>query len=477
MLFLPTQQRRLACLICWTLMAIGVAALLYGFDVGDVTDAEAVALIESNQALQSGASAGQGSPSGHSMLLAFLHRFWTSTVTPQSARLCSFAAVLLSVLFIDVLLRAHVGVWSASTAGLAMVCSVPAVLLSHTATVDAALMLAVAGLGCSLMQTLLTQSRRGRLGWGLLTVFCLLFGSLAAYGMDVRGSFVKPEDRSVSLFFAIAAACPWALTFAVCTHFAYWRTLTAPERHCSIGALALAALGLALATAAPAQWLAGSMLIVAGASLIAGVCWQRWLVGSLPDLVKGLHERLARVLLLGVPACIAVAGTWRIFVCYNFMERVQAVVVVSLVAFGAGLWLIRKRFLVASWAPLACLLVMCKFAYVHVYLPERDHWWSQRARASAIKREIADDGVLFTPLPVSPAFRYYLDRPVRPLSELPGAEADATYVLIPEDAPPQGDAAAGLHVVRLYEGPVKERLVLWRRGAAVAAKPAATLSK
>lgn len=459
---IPTGQRRFACLVWWALLAVGVVALLYGFPAGDVTDAEANGLLQANSILR-GSEDVSNPVSGYGAMLAVVHTVWSQDVTPASARLLSFVAVLLSVAMVDILLRLRVGVWSAATAGLVTVCSFPAIVLSQTATVDAILAAAVIGSVTSISQIILASGRGGRVGWGCVLLFWLGVSAVSVAGIEVVGTFTKPADRGVSLFLALAAASPWLCTWIVCATPTYWQTLSKQERACTFTGASLALLGVAMGFAMPARWLAGSMVLLAGCSLASGCCWQRWLAGSLAPSIHKLQERCMRFVLLGAPLTLAVVGTWRIFECYNFMERVQAIVVVSLIAAFAAAWLSHKRMIVGYFVPLLMLLVACKFGYIHVYLPERDHWHSPKAQALALQRQIDAGSKLYTDFSTSAAFRYYLDRQVLPLGNIDD-NAVSDYAFVTEyDAP---DTTAGnWEVVRYFDGPVQNRMALMKRSA------------
>ena len=138
---------------------------------------------------------------------------------------------------------------------------------------------------------------------------------------------------------------------------------------------------------------------------------------------------------MGVPGVIILAAILRIGFQFNFMERMQALVVIGGAALLVGVKFVadgrRAYFLV----PLLMTVLVGKVIYVRAIVPERDYRESPRAVARAIGRYIPKGAVLFTSLPTDAAFRYYVGAEIRPIrfrqDEM--IEAAERFVLFPKN--------------------------------------------
>lgn len=462
------------CRLWWALLAVGVAALFYAIDAGDVTNEEARTLLGVNQILSGTAS---DDVSGHAWLVSLPHLPFVTKATPQSARLCSFVAIVMCIVLVDILLRMSVGQVSAAAAGIVTICSYPALVLANSATPDGMIALGAIGLVACAVCSALAPSGRQKIFFLLLGVGLAAVGIKAVTGSEWVGSFSRPEDRWVAITWCAAASCPWLFSLLLTSRHSFWNCQSRQTKVVLGAACGLQVLAVVLAAVFPARWLAAAMTMTAGAAAITGVAWQVWLAGQLPGKVARLQTRLVRSVLLGVPACVAVLGTVRIFQRYNFMERVQAVVVISLVAFFLAAWLLQRRWVAGYWLPVMIVFLACKFAHVHVYLLERDKWHSERPYANAIRERLPDDAVLVTDMSTSPSFRYYLDVPVTTFDQMPEDSSKRVYALVLQNDW-QNENQPGLsrwRLVRTFDGAIGQQQFLLKRPRTVVADNTATV--
>ena len=126
-------------------------------------------------------------------------------------------------------------------------------------------------------------------------------------------------------------------------------------------------------------------------------------------------------LVVGAPLLLLCWSTARLAVCFQFEERFQAAAsAAAAAAFLGAVGIVLARPMI-SFSALFVTAAALRLVYVHALLPERDLLTSPRADASAVARAMPPNSTLFTNLPTSDRFRYYVGVEVLPLAKSEGA--------------------------------------------------------
>lgn len=467
----------------WLLfVATALAVVGYGFSKGDLNNGEANTVIAANRTLLEGgasiqqptiaddaaSSAGPVS-TGHATVLAYVGKLLGKPLEPQSARLCSLATVLAMLGCLYVGIYRSVGKWGARVVVLVTACSAPALIISGQATADALFAFAVVAATWAFFpkrsesdkRRLLSDLARYALAFALIELAVLL-----VQGVDLAGWATAPQDRILSPVYTLLVALPWVIGLAPMLHRDFWDESAKRFESSLTIAVALLVAGLVLGYQMPALWMGCGLIVAIALAIPVAICWQRWLAGDLAESCRDLQEASCRTLALGIPAVAVVVAVIRIGVTFNFMERVQAIVVVGLAAMAIAVWVIRWRQPRLYWVPILAVAVTIKIVYAHAYLPERDHWHSPKPYAHAVGRHLPEGSTLYTDQEMVPAYRYYLGAATAPLSALarsndPAAPRTALFGEA-EFFEAMSRNTGRWKAIRIFEGPKGNMLYLAR---------------
>lgn len=389
-------------------------ALALGFWQGDLTPAEAERINAANALLDPAAFPEMnGTPAApFSRFLAMSHRLLGRTqVTALSARSVSVTLLLLAITTFFAWLRQTLGAGAAVVGVLALGCSLPGIWASTSVSEISFLLLSLLGLGGST-----TAFSKGSYHRALALLVAV--GGLALFTWTLQTSRPDRElayrhDWLLGPFYTVLLSLPWSIALFELCRRDYWRHLSRLQTILSADAIMLALTGIVLGGVRPELWIECGLLTLLGSSLALALVWE-----NLHVLPRPSESLWTYAIALGIPAIAVLAAGLRIGFHYQQMEKVQAVFVTGLVAIALGSLLLPWRRPVLCWIPTVAVLVACKIIYLHALLPERDVRHSSRPHARAIARHLEPDAVLYTPLTMDASFRYYLDRPIRPLESL-----------------------------------------------------------
>lgn len=441
----------------WNAMAVLLVIVVtlftfWGIAFGDVTDNEAnfLARIADYKLTVPGLS----------LLPDFLSReplFW---------RCLSALVLVASASMISVWLRIN-GLRGAAPFGFfAVLCNLPAFVVASSASLDAVVlflgMMIFVGISILAAPNLADRWINGACklgGW-------LLFGG-GICGTAALLSRVPPplwatlpEEQLLTVVDALLFSLPWSVGIGFILVPSLWEALEGHAAAMLAAASVLIPTGIIVSLQAPTLWMSGSLLFIAGGGIAFGIAWQCQLAGELSPLASRLVSIQKQVISIGIPTLAVVIGIYRIGIDYHYMERVQAIVFVSVIVLALVpviKSLQRKEHWQTSLLGLLALFVVSKIVYVNAYLPERDQWHSPRPYANAIRSLLPPDATLATDLPLSPAYLYYLKARTLPLNglDLDAAYRNGVYLLAHVDQK-QIEANAlpeGWVPVRVMEGP------------------------
>lgn len=447
----PNNRHRSA-ILWWLLLIVGAGNVVAFSWVGDLQSAEAAPLLRTEA---------HGFFS-FAALLAALERLIGSALDPAWLRLASTATVLVTVFLILLCLDRWIGRTGALAAALAGLFSLPALLVSTTATPDALVaLLVVMGSMCLVARPHSSHAA----GFQPRAVARIVAGAillLLAVGLLLNLPAGPGNVSGHPGFWFLLLSLPWgpvALASVWSLRNAGW---TPAARSLGLLAFGLGAAALVGESGWPALGLSWSWLLALAGSLVVGTAWEQWENGRLPVAVQRRLAAAWATVVLGSALIAIVGGTLRIAVRFQLMERVEVLVVVGLGALALGIALLQHQRWEWSWLSVAGILVAAKFVLVSVYLPERDELVSTRPYAEAIGRCIPAGATVYTGTPLDPGFHYYFHPPVAPLdpSVLPTAPA---YALISADdtSATATRIAAQSRLIRTFEGKTPARLLLY----------------
>lgn len=402
------------------LAALVLGAIVgYGFWIADVTDNEASTLLS--------ASAGRGSLLGG--LWASIDQSLGQPMGPWSARALS----CLSVIGVLGLVVRHVPRIGGLTAAFLLALTPAALLSAEKGTADALVAFAIiaASIRLSSVWSGIERDSRPR-GWRVAGQwFAVLALLLAVAVLAIDPSLKMGRDwlveSSLSVTLALGATGP--LLLIVTTVWA--DAVPSTPRHRSdilSSALGMIVAGVVLATFAPEWWLGGSLALSAGIAVLAGSILLAWSEQRLDEASAARVAKARRRYLIVLPLLLAAIAFIRIEMVYNYMERVQALMIVGLIAAALGALASRRRSGALDAVALVAVLLTARLTWVNAITPEWDRFHSAKPRAAAVASQMTQEGPLYTDMPISPSFRYYLKRPVHERDDK-GSMTSGGYVL------------------------------------------------
>lgn len=388
-------------LLAWSFLAWGLGA-------GDVTDREAALVLSANQAWDPQtepivAAAGADTSAYRWLnpvlgLLALPRDASSGLVTPFSARLASLGFWLATAALVGWRVGHKHGFAGASVCLLVLASSPAAFYASNLADFETLLALGVTFV---------------LFAWGPSRVYEWILLAVATAGAGMIGLWLLPVPSELTPIemAIVATALPWPIIAGLLAlDRTVVRTLPASGDRVVRDGLAVAFTGavVTLATQGQACGL-GGLLVTIGASLCMGALWPSF--ASVYNCKRSPAAFGAWAVMWGAPAIALGASVLRIFSTYQFMERTQVVTVVALAAIALGVVIARRGERRLILAPVTATLLAAKVYFVLVYLPERDQFHSQKPWANAVAAALPAGEPVAIDWAVTPAFRFYLDRP------------------------------------------------------------------
>jgi hypothetical protein len=242
------------------------------------------------------------------------------------------------------------------------------------------------------------------------------------------------DDPSLAPFYAILWSLPWSIGIALCVSRDFWFTLAAGEKRTVATSLFLGAAALVGSFFYPGGWLAAATLCsVAGIVPLAITLEQR--IGNRATLaVTAQHTSLLTLLVLGIPLTAILAGGIRIGVYHQQMEKVQALVIVGIIALILGMMALKRKSSPIIWVPVIAVAISAKILYLTAFIPEWNIRESRRPFAHAVATHMEDGAPLYADVHLGPDFEYYLGRSTAALTELNESSAVPRFALVsPKD--------------------------------------------
>lgn len=400
------------------ILVVAALVILVGFRQGDVRPAEANLLLA------------ESTP--YSLLLDQVERLVAGTLaTVDAVRGLSAIFMLLAVVVLLGWLKSTCGAMAALIGGIAVTCSLATPIL--TTQISAVPLFLV----CALLMAWSISAIR----FHPTAIIWLGIAVLSSYGAFLllpsfreASWLLKPEDHVLGPFYAVLVSLPWTLAAVLLFSRDFWMTLRPPERRSAWTVSVLGPVAIVGSYFYPEGWLGAAVLLsLTGIVPFAIVAEQRAMNRATVG-VTTWHVGLTWLFVLGIPMAAVIAGGVRIAVYHQQMEKVEALVIVGLIAAGLAILALRRKPSTLIWVPVLSVAVSAKILYLTAFVPEWNVKHSSKPYAAAITRHIAPEASLFTTLPTGPNFSYYLGRPVASLDALGKGSPIERYALIsPQD--------------------------------------------
>lgn len=476
-----TKDTLLQAAVWLLLLCMAGFIVAHGFPRGDVTDVEAVNLLDAARykAARAAADHQRVVASDYSIILGRIYGLIGREPSPRGGRLASVVGLLLVLGITYYGLRRDVGIPAACVGVIAIACSPATILLSMSAIPDALIAWCVLlASRCFFSESAppanLTANNAvpvRHLSWqgssryfaGLICVGMAVF---MAGGIDLKGWATGAEDRALAPLYTLLLGLPWVIGLLPLASRDFWTNLPPIQSALMQNALRLMGVALLMSVLTPALWIGCGLILLAGCAAVVGVAWQRAMDNQLVNGGLRFHQIATGILIIGVPTTAVAFGVDRIGTDYHFMERVQALVVVSIASITLLPLLLKLKQRQFALLPVVAVFVSLKILYANAYVAERDHWHSPKPYAQAIRRLLPADAVLHADLPISPAFRYYLGHDVLPIDILdrPPVDGLAHYAVFNdfEMRMATNSFPDRWQILRIIEGQAGQRLFVVR---------------
>jgi hypothetical protein len=400
-------------------LSLAVLAVSYGFYLGDLTPREANYLVTN--------ASGQMTRWGQLWLMLPIDPLLVPTILRGVSVVAIFWLAWLAGT------TKPFGTAGRYASGLLFLLSPISIWLANQATDEALIvLLMVLGIGALRQQEHRTFHR-------VLGVLLFLVSYILLVDPVIRnGSFVGRERWLPPPTFAMVLGSPALMAVLLGRP---WRWNQEAFEHRQLGCrAALAALMLIPITVViPGRWTVVALGMAWISSRAAAAVLETWREAQLPPVIGRRLKNLSRILAFGLPTLLIVVGLVRIAMVYQFMERIEAGIIVAGCLLALAPRLLQRNLVSAAVIISACVCVG-KGVWSHALQWERDLFHSTRMFANAVRLQTDPGTEIRTDLPIDSTFKWYVRRTVQPVKAR--SKNHSFVLLVAERSPTTGAVLA-----------------------------------